>query len=161
LIATSNVAALCWQKDSVALALGDIKPFQDDNNPSYYGDIFSAAVKAGGRCRRQDWAGVIAIVQDAIEPAPTISGDDSVELLPAATPKNRTYATSNGADVTASTEAEWLTVSANGKKVTFTPQAYAYDAEGEATRTATVIVGIAGTDVTKEVTVTQPMAENN
>ena len=161
LIATSNVAALCWQKDSVALALGDIKPFQDDNNPSYYGDIFSAAVKAGGRCRRQDWAGFIAIVQDAIEPAPTISDDDSVELLATATPKNRTYATSNGADVTASTEAEWLTVSANGKKVTFTPQAYAYDAEGEATRTATVIVGIAGTDVTKEVTVTQPMAENN
>ena len=63
--ATSNLGALCWQKDSVALALGDIKPFQDDDNPQYYGDIFSAAVKAGGRCRRQDWAGVIAIVQAA------------------------------------------------------------------------------------------------
>lgn len=65
LSAASNLGALCWQKDSVALALGDIKPFQDDDNPQYYGDIFSAAVKAGGRCRRQDWAGVIAIVQDA------------------------------------------------------------------------------------------------
>lgn len=65
LSATSCLGALCWQKDSVALALGDIKPFQDDDNPQYYGDIFSAAVKAGGRCRRQDWAGVIAIVQDA------------------------------------------------------------------------------------------------
>lgn len=64
--AASNLGALCWQKDSVALALGDIKPFQDDDNPQYYGDIFSAAVKAGGRCRRQDWAGVIAIVQDAV-----------------------------------------------------------------------------------------------
>lgn len=64
--ADSNLGALCWQKDSVALALGDIKPFQDDDNPQYYGDIFSAAVKAGGRCRRQDWAGVIAIVQDAV-----------------------------------------------------------------------------------------------
>lgn len=65
LSATSCLGALCWQKDSVALALGDIKPFQDDDNPQYYGDIFSAAVKAGGRCRRQDWAGVISIVQDA------------------------------------------------------------------------------------------------
>lgn len=65
LSANSCLGALCWQKDSVALALGDIKPFQDDDNPQYYGDIFSAAVKAGGRCRRQDWAGVIAIVQDA------------------------------------------------------------------------------------------------
>ena len=65
LSSTSNLGALCWQKDSVALALGDIKPFQDDDNPQYYGDIFSAAVKAGGRCRRQDWAGVIVIVQDA------------------------------------------------------------------------------------------------
>lgn len=65
LSAASNLGALCWQKDSVALALGDIKPFQDDDNPQYYGDIFSAAVKAGGRCRRQDWAGLIAIVQDA------------------------------------------------------------------------------------------------
>lgn len=65
LSATSCLGALCWQKDSVALALGDIKPFQDDDNPQYYGDIFSAAVKAGGRCRRKDWAGVIAIVQDA------------------------------------------------------------------------------------------------
>ena len=65
LSATSCLGAMCWQKDSVALALGDIKPFQDDDNPQYYGDIFSAAVKAGGRCRRKDWAGVIAIVQDA------------------------------------------------------------------------------------------------
>lgn len=66
LSATSCIGALCWQKDSVALALGDIKPFQDEDNPQYYGDIFSAAVKAGGRCRRKDWAGVIAIVQDTV-----------------------------------------------------------------------------------------------
>lgn len=63
--AASNIGALCWQKDSVAVATGEIKPFQDDDNPLYYGDIFSAAVKAGGRCRREDWKGVIAIVQDA------------------------------------------------------------------------------------------------
>lgn len=93
---------------------------------------------------------------------PTITGADNVALEATATAKNRTYATSNGAAVTASTEAEWLTVAvaSNGHKVTFTPEAYAYDAEGEATRTATVTIGIADTDIAKEVTVTQPMADN-
>lgn len=61
--ATTELASLAWQKDCVSLALGDIKPFQDKDNPQYYGDIFSALVKAGGRCRRADWKGVIAIVQ--------------------------------------------------------------------------------------------------
>ncbi len=62
--ADTCVAALCWQKESVAVAKGEIKPFQNTDDPQYYGDIFSAAVKAGGRCRRADWAGVIAIVSD-------------------------------------------------------------------------------------------------
>ena len=63
--ATDNLAALCWQKDCVAKALGDVKPFQDTDNPLYYGDIFSALVKAGGRARRGDWQGIVAIVQGA------------------------------------------------------------------------------------------------
>lgn len=91
---------------------------------------------------------------------PTISGDDSLEVAATSGSNNRTYATSNGAPVTASTTADWLTVSASGNKVTFTRQAYAYDAEGEATRTATVVIGIEGTEVTKNVTVTQAMASN-
>ena len=61
--ANTCIGALCWQKDSVAVAKGDIKPFQNTDDPQYYGDIFSAAVKVGGRCRRADWAGVVAIVQ--------------------------------------------------------------------------------------------------
>lgn len=91
---------------------------------------------------------------------PTISGDDSLEVAATSGSNNRTYATSNGAPVTASTTADWLTVSASGNKVTFTRQAYDYDAEGEATRTATVVIGIEGTEVTKNVTVTQTMASN-
>ncbi len=63
--ATDNVGALCWQKQSMAKAKGDIKPFQDMDSPTYYGDIFSALVKMGGRCRRQDWKGVIVIAQGA------------------------------------------------------------------------------------------------
>jgi len=60
-----NLASLCWQKGSVAKAEGDMKPFQNVDDPQYYGDIFSALVKMGGRCRRQDWKGIIAIVQAA------------------------------------------------------------------------------------------------
>jgi hypothetical protein len=65
LAATDNLASLCWQKQSVASARGDIKPFQNVDDPQYYGDIFSALVKIGGRCRRADWQGIIAIVQGA------------------------------------------------------------------------------------------------
>lgn len=61
--ATDCVGGIAWQKDCVAKALGDIVPFQDLANPMYYGDVFSALVKAGGRCRRADWAGVAAIVE--------------------------------------------------------------------------------------------------
>lgn len=63
--ADSNLACLCWQKSSVAKAQGDIKPFQDVDSPTYYGDIFSALVKFGGRCRRQDWKGILVIRQAA------------------------------------------------------------------------------------------------
>ncbi|MDR3328404.1 MAG: hypothetical protein LBT04_09940 [Prevotellaceae bacterium] len=63
LAATDNLACFCWQKQSVAKALGDIKPFAAIDDPTYYGDIFSALVKSGGRCRRGDWKGIIAIVQ--------------------------------------------------------------------------------------------------
>lgn len=64
LAATDQLASFCWQEGSVAKATGDVKPFQDNDSPTYYGDIFSALVKFGGRCRREDWKGVIAIVQD-------------------------------------------------------------------------------------------------
>lgn len=108
---------------------------------------------AGGVIR----SGYVAGEQSA---TPTISGDDSLSV-PATSGSNvRTYATSNGAGVTAESDAEWLTVSVSGNKVTFTREAYAYDAEGEATRSATVTIGIADTEVTKTVTVIQAMASN-
>lgn len=101
-----------------------------------------------------------AYVAPTVAAAPTIQGDDSVEVAATAGSNYRTYATSNGAGVTATTEAEWLSVSVSGNKVTFTRQAYAYDAEAPETRSATVIIGIEGTEVTKTVTVTQAMAAN-
>lgn len=60
---TMNPAALCWQRDCVSIAKGDIKPYQDYDNPLYYGDVFSAEVKMGGRCKRADWSGVVVIKQ--------------------------------------------------------------------------------------------------
>lgn len=91
---------------------------------------------------------------------PTISGDLLVEGTAGTNARTRTYATSNGNGVTASTDAEWLTVTTNGNKVTFTPQAYAYDAEGDEYREATVTIGIEGTEVAIDVTFKQPMAAN-
>ncbi len=64
--ADTDITCLCWQKLSVANAYGDIKPFQDVDNPEYYGDVFSALVKGGGRCRRADWKGMVAIEQAAV-----------------------------------------------------------------------------------------------
>lgn len=62
----SNIGSLCWQMNSVAKAKGDIKPFQDTDNPLYFGDIFSALVKFGGRCRRVDWKGIYVIRQATV-----------------------------------------------------------------------------------------------
>ena len=105
-------------------------------------------------------AGVVIYSDYDAQGAPIITGDDAISVKAAGGSNNRTYATSNGAGITAQTDAEWLTVAVNGNKVTFTSEAYAYDADGDATRTATVTIGIKDTDVTKTVTVTQPMAEN-
>lgn len=63
--ATHNAAALCWQKNSVERALGDVKFFENIGDPTYYGDIYSGLVRMGGRIRRNDNKGVLAIVQAA------------------------------------------------------------------------------------------------
>lgn len=63
--ATDNDAILCWQKNCVERALGTVDFFEDLGNPLYYGDIYSGLVRMGGRKRRQDAKGVVAIVQDS------------------------------------------------------------------------------------------------
>lgn len=65
--ADSCVGGIAWQKDCVAVAMGDTKPFQNIDDPMYYGNIFSALVKTGGRCRRGDWKGIAAIVEGVAE----------------------------------------------------------------------------------------------
>jgi len=58
-----NLGCFFWQKNSVTKAMGETHMFDDKGNPLYYGDVFSTLLKFGGRCRREDWKGVAAIVQ--------------------------------------------------------------------------------------------------
>jgi hypothetical protein len=62
---TDNAAVLCWQKNAVERAIGEIKVFNEDDSPIYYGDLFSFLMRAGGAIRRDDEVGVLAIVQAA------------------------------------------------------------------------------------------------
>lgn len=61
--ATDNAVAIVWHPQFTRFALGEIKVFADENKPEYYGSIFSALVRAGGRAARQDFKGVVAIVE--------------------------------------------------------------------------------------------------
>lgn len=61
---TDNAFALAWHPQFVRFALGEIEVFADENKPEYYGSIFSALVRAGGRAARADFKGVVAIVEN-------------------------------------------------------------------------------------------------
>ena len=61
-----NAAALFWHPTAVIRALGDKEFFEDEGNPTYYGDIYSALVRAGGRIKRNDQVGIVALVQTAV-----------------------------------------------------------------------------------------------
>lgn len=59
-----NAAALFWQKNSLERALGEVKIFEQLGNPTYYGDVYSVLLRMGGRIRRVDGKGVVALVQN-------------------------------------------------------------------------------------------------
>lgn len=59
--ATDDVVSVCWQKNSVAKAMGDVKFFDKTNDPQFYGDVYSSLVRMGARRRRADNFGVVAI----------------------------------------------------------------------------------------------------
>ena len=60
---TDLAAGLAWHDQSVCRALGDVMTFENEGDPTYYGDIYSFLVRAGGRILRSDGRGVMAIVQ--------------------------------------------------------------------------------------------------
>lgn len=61
--ATDLAAALAWHDRSVCRALGEVKAFENEGDPTYYGDIYSFLVRAGGRIMRSDKKGVMALIQ--------------------------------------------------------------------------------------------------
>jgi hypothetical protein len=61
--ATDMAIGLCWHEDCVERAIGEVKLFQSVNDPTYYGDIYSLLINAGGRKEREDNKGVVGIVQ--------------------------------------------------------------------------------------------------
>lgn len=63
--ATDNDGVLCWQKNAVERALGEVKFFERIGDPTYYGDVYSVLVRMGARKRRSDERGIVAIVQAA------------------------------------------------------------------------------------------------
>ena len=62
---TYNAAGLFWQKDCVIRALGTQEMFENEKDATYYGSIYSALLRLGGRKKRNDGKGVIALIQAA------------------------------------------------------------------------------------------------
>lgn len=64
-LATDNFAAIAFQKSCVEHALGTVDIFNRDRDPNDYGDTVSMLLRGGGRARRYDKKGVIALIQAA------------------------------------------------------------------------------------------------
>lgn len=62
---TDNEAVLCYQKNALELALGEIRFYENIGDATYQGDIYSGLVFMGGRIRYADETGVMAIVQES------------------------------------------------------------------------------------------------
>lgn len=60
--ATDCAAALAWHESCVRRALGETKIFEDTDSPTYYGDVLSFLVRAGGAASYKDKTGVYALV---------------------------------------------------------------------------------------------------
>jgi hypothetical protein len=60
---TDLLASIFWQENCVSRALGEVKVFEDADRPEYYGDIISTLLRMGGRRRRGDDCGVVALLQ--------------------------------------------------------------------------------------------------
>ncbi|MDL2254969.1 hypothetical protein LJC38_00105 [Parabacteroides sp. OttesenSCG-928-K15] len=62
--ATDNAAALVWWENAVCRALGEVVVFDNPGDATYYSDILSFLVRAGGRPMRDGVEGLMAIIQD-------------------------------------------------------------------------------------------------
>ena len=79
--ATDLAGGLAWQRDSLSRALGEVKMFDQIDNPLYYGDVYSFLVRVGGAIRRYDKKGVYAIVTDtATEVTGLVLDDTDIDI---------------------------------------------------------------------------------
>lgn len=62
--ATDQAAGIAWCDKCVSIAQGAVEIFAAENDPTYYGDIVSALVRAGGSYMRYDKKGVVILAQD-------------------------------------------------------------------------------------------------
>ena len=60
---TACAVGLFWQKSAVRRALGETKMFENEGDPTYYGDIYSFLQRMGGRKSRGDGKGVLGLIQ--------------------------------------------------------------------------------------------------
>src|SRR5690625_100748 len=57
---------IAWNKNMLEKAVGSTKAFARENDPTYYGDIYSFLVRMGGRARRKNYEGVAVLMQAPI-----------------------------------------------------------------------------------------------
>lgn len=71
----NGVEMLAWHPLSMSRALGDVHIYANEQDATYYGDILSGDVRAGGHVIRQDCKGVYVVDADGVQdaaPAETI-----------------------------------------------------------------------------------------
>jgi len=64
--ATDTEGNLFWNKNMLEKAIGTTQAFDSIGDPTYYGDIYSFLVRAGGRARRKDYEGVNVLMQASV-----------------------------------------------------------------------------------------------
>lgn len=62
---TDNEVSIFWQKNSLTCAIGEVKVFDNTDDPTYFGDVMSCALRSGGRVKRADGKGVGLLIQVA------------------------------------------------------------------------------------------------
>lgn len=61
--AADNDVIICWQKQSVERAMGDTKAFENKDDATMFGSVYSFLQRMGGRICRNDNKGVCLIIQ--------------------------------------------------------------------------------------------------
>lgn len=64
-----DVTMLAWQKQSLSHAIGTLKLYDTEGDPTYYGDVISGELRAGGAAIRSDKKGIYVVDVDGVADA--------------------------------------------------------------------------------------------